>query len=192
MSPRTSCIIHPSYSRQSGAEANAWAQETPAPRDSAAQEACHACSEWMWLQRLKSWVKGDLELMCSWAACMGKPSPMARHWPTGVSYICCRLVFFRQNRGRNLVCLWFLLSFLVSCRACFKEARMRQCHRWGHPRRRRGKVLLYWCLLGGMPRVSSARWPSSKVNLWRLVGLGMWIEREFATCRAHRLRVHDG
>jgi hypothetical protein len=62
---------------------------------------------------------------------------------------------------------------------------MRRCHRQGRPGRRRWKVLLRWHLLEGMLRVSFARWPALKVNLWRLTGHGMWPERERE--RVHRL-----
>jgi hypothetical protein len=65
MSPGPSCLVHPSFSRAGNVEANARVQETPALGDSVGQEARHACSERLWLQRLKSRVKGDLELMCS-------------------------------------------------------------------------------------------------------------------------------
>jgi hypothetical protein len=51
-------------------------------------------------------------------------------------------------------------------------------------------MLLCWRLLGGVPRVLSARWPSSKVNLCRLSGPGMWPKREFTVCHTHQLRVH--
>jgi hypothetical protein len=47
------------------------------PGDSVRQEAHRACSERLRLQRLKSWVEGELELMCSWAASIEKTSPVA-------------------------------------------------------------------------------------------------------------------
>jgi hypothetical protein len=72
-----SCLIHPSFSRPSGAEAPAQAQKTLIPEDSAGQETYRACSEQLGLQRLKRQVEDDLELMCSWAATTGKTSPMA-------------------------------------------------------------------------------------------------------------------
>jgi hypothetical protein len=48
-----SCLVCPSFSIPGSAEANARAQETLVPRDSKGQEAHRACSEWLWLQRLK-------------------------------------------------------------------------------------------------------------------------------------------
>jgi hypothetical protein len=65
MSPGPSCLGCLSFSRLGSTEANARVQDTLAPRDSAWQEARHACSELLRLQRLKRWVEGDLELMCS-------------------------------------------------------------------------------------------------------------------------------
>jgi hypothetical protein len=76
-SPRPSFLIHPSFSRPGGAESPARAQETLILGDSAGQEARHACSEWLRLQRLKRRVEDDLELMCSWVAYAVKLSSIA-------------------------------------------------------------------------------------------------------------------
>jgi hypothetical protein len=63
--PGPSCLICPSFSRLGGIEAHARAQETLIPKDPVRQESCHACIEWLQLQRLKRWVEDDLELKCS-------------------------------------------------------------------------------------------------------------------------------
>jgi hypothetical protein len=72
-----SYLVHYSFSRLSSVEAHAQAQETLIPGDSVGQETHRACHERLWLQTLKRWVEDDLELMCSQAARMGKPSPVA-------------------------------------------------------------------------------------------------------------------
>jgi hypothetical protein len=77
MSPGPSCLVCPSLSRPGGTEAHARAQETLIPGDSASQEARRTCRERLRLQMLKRWVVDDLELMCSWTACMGKTSLVA-------------------------------------------------------------------------------------------------------------------
>jgi hypothetical protein len=103
-SPGPSCLIHPSFPRLGGTEAHAQAQETLILRDSAGQEARRACSEWMWLQKLKRRVEDILELMCSWAACAGKTSPVASSFSDrGILYVPRVSFFSRQNRGWNLV-----------------------------------------------------------------------------------------
>jgi hypothetical protein len=76
-SSRSSYLIRPSISRLVSTEAHARVQEAPIPGDSVGQEAHRACSERLQLQRLKRWVEDNLELMCSWAPCVGKTSLMA-------------------------------------------------------------------------------------------------------------------
>jgi hypothetical protein len=59
-----------------GVGAGPWVQETLASGDAAGQEALRACCERLWLQKLKRWVEGDLELMCSRVARTGKQLPV--------------------------------------------------------------------------------------------------------------------
>jgi hypothetical protein len=58
MSPRLGYLVRPSFSRTGSSEANAWVQETPTPGDSAGEETRRACSERLWLKRLKWRVEG--------------------------------------------------------------------------------------------------------------------------------------
>jgi hypothetical protein len=65
---------------------------------------------------------------------------------------------------------WLPLSFLMSSHlhfysVCFEGMRIRLCHRWN--RHRRGRWRMSWCrcLFEKMPRVSSIRFPSSRVHL---------------------------
>jgi hypothetical protein len=72
-----SCLICPSLSLPDAIGAGPRVQETLSSRDVASQEVRNACCERLRLQRLKRWVESDLELMCSWVACVGQPSPVA-------------------------------------------------------------------------------------------------------------------
>jgi hypothetical protein len=71
------CPTRPSFPQLSGVETDAHAQETLAPGDPLGQEACRACHELLQLQRLKRWVKGELEFPCLRPTCMGEMSPVA-------------------------------------------------------------------------------------------------------------------
>jgi hypothetical protein len=72
MSSGPSYLIHPFFSRPGSIETNTWLQEALVPRASAKQEACRAHNERLWLQKLKRWGEGNLELICSRAACEEK------------------------------------------------------------------------------------------------------------------------
>jgi hypothetical protein len=128
MSPWPRSLIQPSFSRPGEAETNTQVQEALVPDDSVRQEACHACSEWLRLQRLKRRVEGEQELMCSRAACVNKTSQLALALANQGIMQPPRVSFLEKQKGRKscLCVTGFLrvsLSSLVFVSAVFVSGR---------------------------------------------------------------------
>jgi hypothetical protein len=137
---------------------------------------------------------GELGCMCSRAACMEKLSHAALILADRGILHPPRVSFLGRER-RKKSCLratgFLIFAHLCFCRVCFGEAQACQCHRRGRPRHGRWRALQCWCLFVEMPRVSSVRWPSSKVKLQRLTGPRRRMKRKFTACEAHQPRARD-
>jgi hypothetical protein len=104
-------------------------------------------------------------------------------------------VSFLGGERRKKSCLHatgsLIFTHLCFYRVCFGEVRACRCRRRGHHGLGRWRALRCWCLFVAMPRVSSVRWPSSMVNLWRLTGPERRLKRKFKACQTHRPRARD-
>jgi hypothetical protein len=112
---RASCLNLPSFSRLGGIDTNTQVQEALVPRDSVRQEARRACSERLWLQKLKRWVEGDLELMCSRAAYIEKMSPVASALvDRGILHLPWVSFLEKEKRRKSCLCVTGFLRVSLS------------------------------------------------------------------------------
>jgi hypothetical protein len=103
-----------------------------------------------------------------------------------------------QGKESLLMHPWLPLSFLISTCLCFYSicfrggGQIHLCHR--RSRLGRGSWRMSWCmrLFGKVPRVSSVRSPSLRVNLRRCARVGRWPWRNSAACLTRWLMARGG